>query len=228
MQIVSPGAIDAAAAEPLLSRPHAAAAAGGNILVAAHAPSDPAPEPAKALQPQPLHFRRRFAALLALLRPWPALALSALAIIEALVVAEGAWVSDQSGQAGHLLLCCCPLPLLSTSNSLATIAASCGTPLSSPTPLPCCPLPACSRKGGGILLQDRRRPAAFAASGSHGARGRAVCRLHCPLLSLVLGYRCGVAGSQRGGVASWEAPLACPGRRPRRVREMLPGVVLQP
>ncbi|PSC73387.1 ATP-binding cassette sub-family D member 4 [Micractinium conductrix] len=88
MQIVSPGAIDAAAAEPLLSRPHAAAAAGGNILVAAHAPSDPAPEPAKALQPQPLHFRRRFAALLALLRPWPALALSALAIIEALVVAE--------------------------------------------------------------------------------------------------------------------------------------------
>lgn len=95
MQILDPRALDAAAAEPLLSAPRstaatAAALSGGGAHSGdghGHGSAGYKPKPVK---PGDLQFLSRFRALMALLRPWPALLLSLLSVAEALVVAEGA------------------------------------------------------------------------------------------------------------------------------------------
>jgi hypothetical protein len=49
-----------------------------------------------------LRFRQRFSRILRLLRPYPALALAALSILESVAVAEGAlWVSRRFGRPFH-------------------------------------------------------------------------------------------------------------------------------
>lgn len=92
MQILTLRAIDAA--EPLLASHRSS---GGAAAAATHSGGsgrthhrDSAPSRSKPLSTEDLQFRRRFRALLQLLRPWPALALALIAIGEAVVVAEGA------------------------------------------------------------------------------------------------------------------------------------------
>lgn len=85
MQTSMVAALDAAATEPLLpslasGAPPAAAAAGGGRAEAAASGQEAASS---------LRFTRRFAVLLRLLRPYPALFLALLAVGEAVVVAEG-------------------------------------------------------------------------------------------------------------------------------------------
>lgn len=84
MQILTARALDAAATEPLLgSRPSGRGSA-------AAAPAAAAPAAAKRKPPAAgLRFAHHFGALIRLLRPYPALVLTLLAIAEAYVVAEG-------------------------------------------------------------------------------------------------------------------------------------------
>jgi hypothetical protein len=89
--------IDMVVTEPLLGR-HSNDNASSSSGRRARGPPPPAATPTReasgSRQPASLgpnlQFTRRFCALMALLRPYPALALSLLAVAEALVVAEGA------------------------------------------------------------------------------------------------------------------------------------------
>jgi hypothetical protein len=96
--------IDMVVTEPLLGRHSnddgSSSSSSGRARGGSGAAAPPAPAATSSRQAsstrQPaslgpnLQFTRRFQALMALLRPYPALALSLLAIAEALVVAEGA------------------------------------------------------------------------------------------------------------------------------------------
>ena len=106
--------IDMVVTEPLLGPNTGASSSSGPLGgTGGGAPPAPAATPSSgACGRQPpslgpnLHFTRRFRALMALLRPYPALALSLLAIAEALVVAEGApAVPPHRGPASHRLCC---------------------------------------------------------------------------------------------------------------------------
>ena len=93
----SAGVIDMLSdSQPLLSTPaHASATAAAAAAAATASASAPdgiagSRQPGRPGSVVVLQFPRRLAALMELLRPYPALALSLLAVAEALVVAQGA------------------------------------------------------------------------------------------------------------------------------------------
>ena len=85
MQILTARALDAAATEPLLGSRSSGLGAGPAAAASAAAPAAAKRKPSV----EGLRFAHHFGALIRLLRPYPALVLTLLAIAEAYVVAEG-------------------------------------------------------------------------------------------------------------------------------------------
>lgn len=73
---------------------------GSPLVAAAAAAATAPPPPSSKAAHLDLRFRERFLAIMRLLRPYPALALAALSILESITVAEG-------DPAPHLLPCQC-------------------------------------------------------------------------------------------------------------------------
>lgn len=183
MQILDPRALDAAA-EPLLSAPRSTAANAAALSGGARLSGDGqsgAASKTKPPQPGDLQFLRRFRALMALLRPWPALLLSLLSIAEALVVAQGALRRPAPLQCHPSVPPLRPHPL-----RIGLLHRRRRAHRTAARHRCVCTLIGRSGQGGGRLLQNRAGRPAGALCGCHGARRRAVRRISRHLRRLLL------------------------------------------